>query len=335
MQIFLLGVLLSFSPKEATPATWTLVSTSTALALSGLIAMATSKLTLYHVTLTAKMQGLPIVILTIIEIFPPRERGPYIYLLQLFRFTVTLAVLTWSTVKAPCFGSQPECNAYVFTHDIFSSEMAIASVPRMFSLLFVVITFTLRLLGLVLFPDGITIAFQSLFSRGAERKWYGLPASPLERKTPAKWGTLLFWAVASFFDDNSRPPIVKLKTRSAQTPVSLPYPVTATTNLSPPSWLNKLQILYQTASLNIRNALHYPKVWRLGIAFAIGAVLMNRIEATISSNRVSDEENVWTYGQVLAVILTIIPVVHVLQLVGLAPSPRERMKKVGHKEKVL
>lgn len=337
MQVFLLAILLSFSPnlKDATPVTWTIVTTSTALVLSGITTMATSKLTLYHAILTAKIQGFPITVLTIVEIFPPRQRGPYIFLLHIFRLAVSLAILTWFSVMAPCFGSQRECNAYVVTQGLFMPTMAIASASRVPSLCLAIMTFMLRLLLLVLFPKNITVALRSLFSGDANRKWYGLPVAFI-RKQPTSRTGLFMHAVLSIFDDNSRPPFIKLKMQSVpQASVFLPYPVTATTNSLQLPLSNKLRIYYQTVSLNIRIALGYPKVWRLMIAFAVGGWLVHTIEATISSNTIGDEEKAWTYGQVLAMMLTTIPVVQVLQLFRLVPSPRKQMKKVGRKEKVL
>lgn len=327
MQIFLLAVLLTFSPHGALSASWALVFTSTAFALSALIATATSQLTLYHVILTAKMQGLPIMILTIVELFPPRQRGPYIFLLHLFRLVVSTTVLAWYSVVAPCFGSQPECNAYVVIYDRFSPKQAIDSARRVSSLALAILSFTVTFLRLVLFRRNFTLAFRSLFSDEARRKWHGLPPGSLyKRKNPDTWGNLCNWAIGGIFDNNSVPPFVKLKVRSAPKlswePPSLPYPVTATVTMvhSSPPPPNRLQILYRTVTLNVGNALRYPKVWRLMIALGIGGLLVHSIEATISSNVVNIGENEWTYGQVMAVIMTTVPVIQVMQLVGLVPS---------------
>ena len=72
------------------------------------------------------------------------------------------------------------------------------------------------------------------------------------------------------------------------------------------------------------------------IALGIGGLLVHDIEATISLNIVDVGENAWTYGQVMAVIMTAVPVIQVMQLVGLVPSesPRNHTKG-GHKEKIL
>jgi hypothetical protein len=340
MQVFLLVILLTFSSEGALSASWALVFTSTAFALSALIATATSQLTLYHVILTAKLQGLPVVILTIVVIFPPRQRGPYIFLLNLFRLAVSTTVLAWYSVVAPCFGSQPECNAYVTTHGWFSSKQAIASETRVSSLSLVILVFTVTSLQHILFRKNITLAFPSLFSDEARRKWYGRPVFAIfKRENPANWKrVLIYWAIAGIFDDNSTPPAVRLNMRptpkASWASPSLPFPVIATIiHASPPS-SNRLRILYKTASLNVRNALRYPKVWRLLIAFGVGGLLVHSIEATISSNVVDVGENAWTYGQVMAVIMTAVPVVQVMKLIGLVPSSRNRTKG-GHKKKVL
>ncbi|KAF8154563.1 hypothetical protein B0H34DRAFT_528693 [Crassisporium funariophilum] len=81
LQTFIASVLLTFSRKGAIPASWALLVTSTAFTLTALVSTATHQLTLYHVTIVAKMQGLPLVVLTIVEVFPPRIRGPYMFLL--------------------------------------------------------------------------------------------------------------------------------------------------------------------------------------------------------------------------------------------------------------
>ena len=341
MQVFLLAILLTFSPEEALSASWALVFTSTAFALSALIATATSQLTLYHVVLTTKLQGLPIAILTIVTIFPLRQRGPYILLLNLFRLAVSTAVLAWYSVVAPCFGSQPECNAYVVTHDWFSSEQAIASAPRVSSLSLVIYIFIGVSLRLMLFWKTFTLAFQSLFSNEARRKWYGRPAASIFKKeNPAHWNHLIAWAIAGILDDNSTPSAVRLNTSMWLIPKvswaspSFPHPVTATTTHSSPPPPNRLRILYQTAHLNIRNGLRYPKVWRLLFSLGVGGILVHSIEATISSNVVDVGENAWTYGQVMAVIMTAVPVVQTMQLVGLLPSERNPTKS-GYKKKDL
>ena len=331
MQTFLLAILLTFSPDGALSASWALVFTSTAFALSALIATATSQLTLYHVILVSKMQGLPIIILTIVELFPPRQRGPYIFLLHFFRLIISATVLAWYSVVAPCFGSQPKCNANVIAADYWSQGQAIAPARRVSSLSVVMFIFMVKFLQAVFFPENFKFAFLSLFSGGARKKWYGLPGG-IPRENPTNWGKLCTWAIAGILDNNSTPPFVKLKVRLA--PPTLPRPVTATTFHSSSPLPNRLQIVYQTASLNVRNALWYPKVWRLIIALGIGGLLVRSIEATISSNIVDVGENAWTYGQVMAVIMTTVPVIQVMQLVGLVPSPRNHTKG-GHKEKVL
>jgi hypothetical protein len=342
MQVFLLAVFLTFCPERASSASWALLFTSTAFALSALIATATSQLTLYHVILTNKLQGLPVSILTIVVIYAPRQHRSYIYLFTTLRLAIRAAVVVWYSWAAPCFGSQPECNAYVVTHSWFSSKQAIAPETRVSSLGLAILGITIVSLHRIVFWKQFTLAFQSLFSDKARMKLYSLPCtgiySETEKENPADWDRLKSWAIAGILEDNSTPHAVRLniRRRFLGQSSSLPYPVTATITHSSPPPPNRLWILYQTAYLNVRNALRYPKVWRLLIAFGLGGLQVHNIEATISSNRdvVDVGENAWTYGQVMAVIMTAVPVVEAMQLVGLLPSKRNRTKS-GHKKKVL
>lgn len=189
MRVFIPAILLALSPKGATAASWALVLTSTTYTLSAIVSAATSQQTLYHVTLVAKMQGLPVTVLSIIEFSPPRERGPYLHLLHLFRLTASLTLLMWYTLMAPCFGSQPECNPHVVTYNWFSSQLAVATRPRAFSVATFTVSVWSRSLQIVQSPKEIVLAVKAFFSDEARRKWLGLPRG-WRRENPTDFCTI-------------------------------------------------------------------------------------------------------------------------------------------------
>ena len=186
-------------------------------------------------------------------------------------------------------------------------------------------------------PEEIDLAVKAFFSDEARRKWLGLPRG-WRRENPTDFCTICTWAVGKFLGDNSTPSFVGLETRLVppRAPHVLPFPATTLTSNSPASSSpSRVKVLYQSMVENTRIALRCPKVWRLILALAIGGILVQNIESTISSNSVEIGENIWTYGQVMAAILTAIPVFQLAQFIGLVPSFKKRRMHNANKEKVL
>jgi len=63
-------------------------------------------------------------------------------------------------------------------------------------------------------------------------------------------------------------------------------------------------------------ALYYPKVQRFCVAFVLAITSIWRMERTIAINTVGAGENAWTYGQIFSAVLTVVPVVQLLQMWG-------------------
>jgi hypothetical protein len=72
----------------------------------------------------------------------------------------------------------------------------------------------------------------------------------------------------------------------------------------------------RTVTKTVITALPYPQVQRYLIALMMGSILVCNIEQSIAVNAVGAGEETWTYGQILAIALAIVPVMQVLQLLG-------------------
>jgi hypothetical protein len=289
-----------------------------------MISVVTHELTLYHVILATRLSGIPLTLLSLTEIVSPLSSGPFLPLANNVRWFIATSLLLCYTLKAPCFGSQPSCNAIVKTKYFFSVSYAINDRGRTTSLLGVAFIIPILLWQLYLGRLRKKLAIMSLVSASARSSYRKLTIARASflGVSPRKPITLFYvhapFSLLRWMRDND-PPL-----RLLRQPEPLPQPVTA-------SATRRNSVLRRNAHSILKHAvttLRYPKVQRFLLALPITCILVMDIEATIKLNNVGVGENSWTYGQILAVVLTIVPVVQVLRLVGWLPSGKDDKWKV-------
>ena len=84
---------------------------------------------------------------------------------------------------------QPECNPHVVTYNWFSSQLAVATRPRAFSVATFTVSVWSRSLQIVQSPKEIVLAVKAFFSDEARRKWLGLPRG-WRRENPTDFCTI-------------------------------------------------------------------------------------------------------------------------------------------------
>lgn len=296
MQTISLITLIAFKPRDAAPSRLALTTTSLAFGISTLASAISNQLSLYHIILAAKFQTLPLLVATIVEPRSPSYRGPYLFVLNRMRWIVNAAIVLWYSLTAPCFGAQPDCNVYVRSQSYFTIGNATETPPRVAAI----------------FNTAV-----GLFLLSADL-YYVLRKYRMELKFPGwsyrrqKWADLVQVTdmvevySSTWFKDNTSPPSFRAHT------TSLPLP--NTTKMPHLSYSLRQRVRAFGAAFLI--ALAYPKFVRYLISLMVTALLICNIEMTIRLNIVGPGENAWTYGQILAVVMTVPPVLQLWQFLG-------------------
>ncbi|KAF8996633.1 hypothetical protein BDQ17DRAFT_1544674 [Cyathus striatus] len=90
-------------------------------------------------------------------------------------------------------------------------------------------------------------------------------------------------------------------------------------NTSLPQYIHPF-LDHRTFFMNIKVILRNSKVHRVILSMITVSVSIYEIERTISLNTVAEGENMWSYGQILATIMAVVPIGQLLQLLGFIPS---------------
>jgi hypothetical protein len=230
-----------------------------------------------------------------VEVKSPRYRDASLLIVNRMRWLVNAAIILWYSLTAPCFGVDPACNIYVRSQSYFTIGYATKMPQRLTSVFNVTITL------LFIVNDGY-------------RAWYKMKSPPqkadwlrLRKATTCSGLYAVNWAF-----DNTSPPLHQMGTPFQL----LPLPATM---VAPR--INCIRRKARAVTAYIVAALPYPKFQRYIIALAFTIMLVCNIENTIALNTVGAGENTWTYGQILAIVLTVVPVVQVLQMLGLWLTP--------------
>jgi hypothetical protein len=232
-----------------------------------------------------------------VEVKSPRYRDPSLFIVNRMRWLVNAAIILWYSLTAPCFGVNSLCNVYVRSQSYFTIGYATKMPQRLTSAFNVTITL------LFIFNDGY-------------RAWYKHKKKYPRRKVDwlrlRKVTTCSGLYSVNWLFDNTPPPLHQ----NITTFQLLPLPATM---VAPR--VNCIRRKVRATTAYIVAALPYPKFQRYIIALAFSIMLVCNIENTIALNTVGAGEDTWTYGQILAIILTVVPVVQVLQTLGLWSAP--------------
>ncbi|KDQ60231.1 hypothetical protein JAAARDRAFT_191638 [Jaapia argillacea MUCL 33604] len=287
IQAFTLPIIFVFFRTDANAARWALTTTAIGLDISAIISSVTYQITPYHIFLVSKFQGLLLLFVAFVEPNSPRSRGPHLQLVSKFRWVLATAIRFWYAITAPCFGGQPACNAYVRESE------------------FKLLTSALEVQGWHV-PPSLRYWFSSLISsRGQTTSWL---LEPYFRSTPDGVGSTD--SGAAYF----RSSITRGQPRS---PYFSSRHSISTVQLRVAEIIRDFKLRSYSLFVDVWTALHTPKLQRFALALPFAVVQVWDIEHTITSNTVGPGENAWTYGQILAVLLAVIPVVQVLQLCGI------------------
>ena len=303
--------LLAFSPKKANSSRNALAMSSLAFGVSALASAAANQLSLYHVILAAKFQSLSLIVTTIVEVRSPRYRSAYLFAVNRMRWAVNAAIILWYSITAPCFGVKPECNSYVRSKLYFTVGHATKMPQRLTSIA------NTALVLLLIINDLCRACYKR--KRKSQFPGWGSRNRKREVERLGEATDLLYLYTLVLLSDNSIPLIPHTFT------ASLPPPATMTN--PHPSRIKYIARRVATGTRAVAAALAYPKFMRYIVAMVILIMLVCNIEQTIALNMVDAGDNAWTYGQFLAVVLTVPPIVDVLRLLGiLSPGRLVKLK---------
>ncbi|KAF8907845.1 hypothetical protein CPB84DRAFT_1843702 [Gymnopilus junonius] len=301
IQTICLITLLALKPNGAATSRLTLAVTSLAFGFSALISAISNQLSLYHIILAAKFQTLPLLTASIVEFQAPPDRPWYMYY-----------------INPPCFGVIPSCNIYVRSQSYFTIGHATVAAPRITSLINVLST------GILLASD-VKLTFdkykeKSRYPQTLHRDIRRLRhVRNLEELYVANWLFDNTSPLAPMPDICFRGKILEKEKGKRENAASLPRPATSASPRSHSRTKRAffqirrwIYILYRAFIF----ALPYPKFLRYLVALIVTVILICNVENTIKLNTVAPGDNAWTYGQVLAIFLTVVPVMQVWILLG-------------------
>ena len=219
------------------------------------------------------------------------------------RWVVNAAIILWYSTTAPCFGIQPACNHLVRSQSYFTVGYATKMPQRVTSIFNV--TVTLLFITNDLFRAWAKYRLKSKFPGWESRQ----PAGEVVRlRGVTRFGEL--HGFVGWLFDNTPPSLPRMR-HDTNHATSIPLPAILA---APP--VGRIRRTARMMVANVAFALLYPKFQRYIISLAFTIMLVCNIEQTIRLNTVAKGENSWTYGQILAIMLTLQPVMQILQLLG-------------------
>lgn len=299
----------------------TLVLTSLALVASIAIFSIQSELSLHHATVSLTL--LTVVMLPLHFVESWRIESPGLFVAQQLRLATYSAMQIWLAVKAPCFGSTPECNLCTKAGVLWYSSNVVSDwglITRIFPVFIVGISWvksTFLTYGPLHSIQAVPAMFSesraegwSEFARSTQRdlmEWRRERLSGYRRRGERKDGT---WThVFIWYEDTTPVKAVIDARRWAQPPKR---------QKEAPGWLQRVWSDLRMASMA-------PRFQRMLIALGFSVVYIYNTEYTVRIN-LDDGASAWGFGQILS-MATAVPFMASIIELAFRLGARDRLVK--------